>query len=81
MGKIAQIKFEYTHCSQCPFCKIERQYTPDSFEEEYNLTCKQTGKIVYKYLDWYEIRTMHHSAKPEYDHTRDVIPDSCPFAQ
>ena len=80
MAKVVQITNVITHCSQCPYCEMTRQYTEDSFEEEYNLRCTKTGRLLYKYLDWYEIRTMFTPAKPEYDSARDVVPDNCPLA-
>lgn len=49
-----QIKMEIETCEQCPKHSSAYVYTGDSWDNVREIKCKETGKIVHGYLDWYD---------------------------
>ncbi len=55
---------EIEFCDQCPHAKVEKVWTPDSWDVVRKVYCNKLERQVYSYLSWYE------KAK---------IPSECPF--
>lgn len=53
-------------CWNCPFCKSEKVYTADSFENVEKLTCGATDKVIASYHETFD---------------KDPIPDWCPLRE
>lgn len=56
--KMAKILIDIKSCRDCPFCKEEKVYTSDSFDNVSKLTCKKkNNKVISGYADWnYKIK-------------------------
>jgi hypothetical protein len=59
---------EITSCMDCPNLAAERHHTADSFEIEYEWSCKVSGMKHIAYVDW-----------TESDQFRVKIPSWCPL--
>ncbi|EJW13925.1 hypothetical protein OB446_027005 [Paenibacillus alvei] len=59
-----QVPVEVTNCDQCPYAEARKVWTADSWEDVRAIKCKQLGRDVYEYLDWYD---------------KSPVPDECPF--
>lgn len=57
MAKI-NIPLDINECEQCPKSKVEKVYTPDSFENVRKVHCAELQEDVYSYLDWNEKSTV-----------------------
>lgn len=42
------------NCTSCPFCKQQRCYTEDSWEEAYDYICTKTNKEIAGYMEWHD---------------------------
>jgi len=54
-----KIEIELKSCSECPFCDIQKVYTPDSWDNVSKWTCKhiksgKEGRVISSYVDWYD---------------------------
>lgn len=61
-NRVAQI--ELKSCDQCPYAKVSKVYTEDSWDDVRKIRCSQLGKDVYSYLHW---------------HDKAPVPHECPF--
>ncbi len=52
-------------CKDCPFVRVDRDYTEDSFEMVFKWTCTKLKADVRRYVEWK-------------DHSN-FIPDACPL--
>ncbi len=60
-----EIKINIKNCSECPFVKIEKVYTADSWEDVSKWSCtKKKNKTIHEYVEWNDKITK--------------IPDWCP---
>lgn len=51
---MAKIVIEIDSCEKCPYSKVSKVYTRDSFENVRKVNCSVLDVDVYKYLDWYD---------------------------
>lgn len=49
-----EIILDIQSCKQCPFCKITRHYTRDSWEELSDWTCGKVDKSIEQQVNWNE---------------------------
>jgi hypothetical protein len=64
---MTKITLEINSCKECPFLKVERMYTGDSWEEAYNWFCKkEDNKKIRGYVEWNDVDKIK-------------IPDWCPI--
>jgi len=48
-----KIEVEIESCANCPFVKIEKVYTGDSWEDVQKWMCtKENNKIIHSYHEW-----------------------------
>lgn len=59
-----QIELEIESCNKCPFCKKERVWTDDSWDNVSKWTCLKVDKVISGYIDPFD---------------KVKIPDWCPF--
>lgn len=52
--------------SNLPFCKQEKVYTPDSWDDVSKWTCTKIDKIIYNYHEWRD---------------KTSVPEWCPIKQ
>lgn len=65
---MAKIEIEIKNCKECPYFKMQRHYTSDSFENVFDWYCtKKGGKKIAGYVEWSEDGNVE-------------IPDWCPCA-
>lgn len=55
-----KISIEIETCKQCPFIKMERYYSPDSFEApSFDWFCKKSdNKKIQGYVEWHEEKSV-----------------------